>query len=134
MASLFGAPGVSLKDLVLRMHKAADDSSVKAVVVMVEGGSLGLAQTEEVRQAIQKLRDAGKDVYANADSLSLGSYALLCGATRLSIVPTGDLWITGLYGEQPYIRGLLDKLGVKPEFLHCGAYKSASELFMRDGP
>src|SRR5947207_1717185 len=72
MAALFGAPGVSLKDLVLRMHKAADDSSVKAVVITIEGGSLGLAQTEEVRQAIQKLRDAGKDVYANADSLTLG--------------------------------------------------------------
>src|SRR5438067_13521278 len=120
MAALFGAPGVSLRDLVARLRKAADDSNVKAVVVTIDGGSLGLAQIEEVRQAIQKLRDAGKNVYANADSLSIGSYVLLCGATRLSVVPTADLWITGLYGEQPYIHSLLAKLGVKPEFLHCG--------------
>ena len=51
-----------------------------------------------------------------------------------SAVPTSDIWVTGLYGESPYVRGLLDKLGVKPDFLHCGAYKSASEIFMRDGP
>src|SRR5206468_1147016 len=34
----------------------------------------------------------------------------------------------------PYVCRLLDKLGVKPDFLHCGAYKSASEIFMRDSP
>src|SRR5205814_1195590 len=76
----------------------------------------------------------GKDVYAHVDSLSTQSYVLLCGATRLSCVPGGDVWLTGLHAEQPYVRGLLDKLGVQPQFLHCGAYKSASELFMRTGP
>src|SRR5437764_1234838 len=29
---------------------------------------------------------------------------------------------------------MLDKIGVQPEFLTCGAYKSAAELFMRTGP
>ena len=81
------------------------------------------------------LRAAGKEIYAHADSLGeLGEYVLLSAASRLSVVPTADLWITGLFGEAPYLRGLLDKLGVKPEFLTCGAYKSAAEIFMRDGP
>ena len=30
----------------------------------------------------------------------------------LSVSPTGDLWITGIAGESPYVRGLLDMLGV----------------------
>jgi protease-4 len=126
--------GVTLKDLVARMKKAADDESVKAVVVLVEGGSIGLAQTEEVRQAMKRLRKAGKDVYAHSDSLSMRDYTLLCGATRLSVVPTADLWLTGLAGEGVYLRGLLDLLGVKPDYLTCGAYKSAAETFMRRGP
>ena len=53
---------------------------------------------------------------------------------EISVVPTGDLWLTGLYAESPYLRGLLDKIGVTPDFLHCGDYKSASEIFMREGP
>jgi protease-4 len=61
-------------------------------------------------------------------------YTLLAGASRISVVPTGDLWIMGIAGEAPYARGLLDLLGVKPEFLTCGAYKSAAEIFMRTGP
>jgi protease-4 len=129
-----GDRAVSLKDLVERMNKAAKDDNVKAVVMLVDGATIGTAQREELRQAMSKIRKAGKDVYAHSDSLHTGDYSLLAGATRLSLVPTSDLWLTGMHAEQPYVRGLLDMLGVQPEFLHCGAYKSASETFMRKGP
>ncbi len=131
---IFGTPPVSLKDLVARLNKAKDDQTVKAVVILYAGGSAGPAQIEELRQAMQGLRKAGKDIYTHADSLSLREYVLLSGASRISVVPTGDVWITGLYSEVPYLRGLLNLLGVQPDFLHCGAYKSASEIFMREGP
>jgi protease-4 len=132
--SLGGSTGVSLKDLVARLKKAADDPEVKAVVILPEGESIGPAQTEEVRQAMKRLRSAGKEVYAHADSLGMREYVLLSGASRLSVVPTADLWVMGIAGEGPYLRGLLDKLGVQPDFLTCGAYKSAAEIFMRTGP
>src|SRR5262245_2227465 len=132
--SLSASEGITLKDLVQRMKKAADDPAVKAVVILPEGGTIGLAQTEEVRQAMQQLRKAGKEIYAHADSLSMREYTLLCGASRLSVVPTADLWLMGLAGEGVYLRGLLDKLGVTPDYLTCGAYKSAAETFMRTGP
>ena len=131
----FGGPaGVSLKDLVARMKKAAADPAVKAVVVLVEGATLGRAQTEELRQAMAELRAAGKDIYAHSDSLQMGDFVLLSGATRLSLVPTADLWVTGLHGESPYVRGLLNLLGATPDFLTCGEYKSAAEMFMRTSP
>src|SRR5262249_44331232 len=132
--SLGASHAITLKDLVARMKKAAADPEVKAVVILPEGGSIGLAQTEEVRQAMARLREAGKEVYAHADSLSMRQFALVSGVTRLSVVPTADLWVMGIAGEQPYLRGLLDKLGVKPDYLTCGAYKSAAELFMRTEP
>ena len=125
------AGGVSLRELVARMDKAAKDPAVKAVVLLVDGATIGAAQKEELRKTLARVRSAGKEIWAHADSLSMGDYALLCGSTRLSVVPTGDLWITGMYGEAPYLRGLLDKLGVQPDFMTCGAYKSAAELFMR---
>jgi protease-4 len=125
---------ISLKDLVARLKKAADDKDVKAVVLLSEGEAPGSAQVEELRQVMGQVKSGGKEVYVHADSLSMRDYVLMAGASRISVVPTGDLWITGIFGEQPYLRGLLDKIGVKPEFLTCGAYKSAAELFMREGP
>jgi protease-4 len=61
-------------------------------------------------------------------------FALFSSATRLSVVPNGMVFITGLHAEAPYARGLLDKIGVTPDFLTCGDYKSAAEIFMRNGP
>ncbi len=131
---MFGPPGDSLKDLVARMGKAAADPAVKAVVVLPETYRLGLAQIEELRAAMAQVQKQGKDVFVHADSLVLGQYLLACGASRISLVPTGPVLIPGLEASSLHVRGLLDKIGVKPDFLTEGAYKSAAELFMREQP
>jgi protease-4 len=134
MLTLLGSPGPSLRDVVTRMKKAADDPDVKAVVVLAEGAQMGFAQTEELRQAMQKVRAGAKDVFAHSDSMLMGQYVVLSGASRLSVAPTGDLFVLGLHGDALYLHGLLAKLGIEADFLHCGAYKSATEMFTRDGP
>jgi protease-4 len=131
---LFNLPGTSLKELVEHIGKAAQDSAVKAVVILPESAALGQAQIEELRAALALVRKQGKDVYVYADSLVMGQYLLACGASRISVVPTGLILIPGLHGSSLHIRGLLDKLGVKPDFITEGAYKSAAELFMREQP
>ena len=58
----------------------------------------------------------------------------MSGCSRLSVVPTGDVMILGMYGEQPYLRGVLDKLHITPDFLTCGDYKSAGETYTHYKP
>jgi protease-4 len=122
-----------LNELATRLRKAAADARVKAVVILPESLP-GSAQVEELRAALEVIRQKGKEVYVHADSLLLGQYVLACGASRISVVPTGDVMIPGIVGDSLHIRGLLDKLGVKPDFITEGAYKSAAELFMREQP
>lgn len=131
---MFGPTGTSLRELVERLDKAAVDPTVKAVVILPESDWLGAAQMEELRAAMTEVRDHGKEVYVHADSLTLGRYLLACAASRISVVPTGPVLVPGLHGSSLHVRGLLDKLGVKPDFLTEGAYKSAAELFMREQP
>ena len=131
--NLSGEQTIPLRDLIAKMKKAAGDPAVKAVVILCDSPSLGNAQIEELRQVMDQIKAAGKEVYAHADSVDMKNFVLLSGASRVSLVPTSDLWITGLNGESPYIRGLLNLLGVKPDFLTCGEYKSAAEMFMAKG-
>lgn len=131
---IFGPPPTSLKTLLERIDKARKDPNVKALVLASDGAGIGLGQTEEICQAIAKVRAGGKDVYAHVDSMFVPDYALFSSASRLSVVPNGMVWITGLHAEAPYARGLLDKIGVTPDFLTCGDYKSAAEIFMRNAP
>jgi protease IV len=132
--AMFAPPGTSLKDLVMRLQKAADDPAVKAVVFLPDSARLGFAQVEELRAAMALVRSRGKEVYVHADSMMLAEYTLACGASRISVVPTGAVLIPGLHSSSLHVRGLLDKIGVKPDFLTEGAYKSAAELFMREQP
>ena len=131
----FGSVGAeTLKSLVNRMEKAKDDEEVAAVVVTLGGASMGRAQLEELRTALLAIRKSGKPVYAHANSLTFGGATLLSAASRVSVTPVGDVFVTGIYGEQPHFRGLLDKVRVKPDFLTCGAYKSAGEMYTRSTP
>ena len=84
---------------------------------------------------MQSVRAAGKEVYAHVDNLlTMRMLALAAGANRISVTPTAIIMINGIDAESPYLRGLLDKIGVKPDFVTCGEYKSATEIFMRKGP
>jgi protease-4 len=124
----------SLKDLVARLDRAGDDDGVQAVALTFGGMSLGFGQLEEIRQAIGRVKDAGKKVYVHAEGMSTFAYGLLCAGDRLSVAPQSALWLTGFYGESLYVKGLLDKIGVQGDFMHMGDYKSAAEMLTRTGP
>ncbi|MHC4482273.1 MAG: signal peptide peptidase SppA [Planctomycetota bacterium] len=124
----------SLKDLLRRLERARDDDSVKAVVLTFDRMMLGFGQLEEIRGALKELKDANKRVFVHAEGMSTGVYALLCAASDLSVTPRSSLWLTGLYGESIYLKGLLDKIAVEADFLQMGDYKSAAEMFTRTSP
>ncbi len=103
-------------------------------LLLLSSPELNYAQVEEIREAFDRVKAGGKKIYAFSDSLDTKSYSLVAGADRISVVPTGDLWVTGIYGEQMYLKSLFDKLGIEPDFMTCGAYKSAAEQYTRSGP
>lgn len=135
MPPLFGEkPPTSLKGLLERFKEARLDDNVVAVVVDFQQAALGMAQLGEVHDSLRQFEAVDKEVYLHADSLTTGTYALATAASHISLVPTGMVWLTGFYGESPYVRGLLDKLGCVPDFERCGDYKTATETIMRTGP
>jgi len=124
----------SLADLTDRLERASTDDDVKAVILTYDGMSLGFGQLEELRQAIGRVKAAGKKVYVHGEVMTTFPYALLCAGDHLSLAPESSLWLMGLYGEDLYIKGLLDKIGIEADMMHVGDYKSAGELFTRTGP
>jgi len=135
MPPLFGSRApMSLKSVLQRFQKAREDANVKAVLLEVQHATLGLAQIQEVRGALQQFAAVNKPVYIHADMLGTGSYTLATAASHIVVTPTGDVWLTGLYGEAPYLKGLLDKMGLEADILHCGDYKTAAEPLTRTGP
>jgi protease-4 len=131
---LSGAAPESLRSLVSRMDRAGRDKQIAAVALLYNGPLIGSAQLEELVSAVDRLRGTGKPVYLLAESMGTGGYVLASHCSHLSVVPGGEVALVGLATEAPYIRGLLDWLGVEPDFLACGDFKSAGEMYMREGP
>ncbi len=124
----------SLRELVGLMDDAASDERVEAVVLTFDDMALGLGQLEEVRRAIQGIREEGKKIYVHTGSMSTFVYGLLSAGDYLSVEPQSMIWLTGIYGESLYVKELLDKIGVQADFMHMGDYKSAAEMLTRTSP
>lgn len=128
------AQATSLKQIVKQLRKAREDDSVKAIVLTYGGMQLGLGQLEEVHSELMKFRAVDKRVFVHSEGMTTGVYALLSSASDLAVVPTADVWLSGLHVESPYIKGLLAKIGAEADIEHMGAYKSAGEMLTNDGP
>lgn len=125
--------------LVRALRRAADDPRVAAVVVRVGGGSLTPVAVQDLVPALEGLRAAGVPTLAVADTLGqLGGgtvdLALAAACERVVVQPGGEVGVTGLVTTRPYLRGLLDRLGVVPRVSGRHEWKSAGELVERTGP
>src|SRR5918999_5440159 len=123
-----------LRDVLDGLRRGAADPRVRALVVRVTG-MIGLATAQELRQAVQSFRDAGKLTVAWTESFGETGrgtvpYYLATAFERIYLQPTGDAGLTGVALEEPFFRGALDKLGIAPRFGKRHEYKTAANSFM----
>lgn len=129
-----GARVLSFLDVVRSLAAAAEDDAVPAVVLDVDSAVLGLAQVQELRRHLEAIRAAGKDVHVYTENLGNGTALLGSVANHLTLMPQGNVGLTGLYSEAMYFKGMFDKAGVKVDVVHIGDFKTAGETFSRSGP
>ncbi len=121
-------------EVVETLDKAADDERVVALVARVGSSSLGLAQLQEIRDAVLRFRESGKPAIAYAETFGEvapgnGAYYLATAFDEIYMQPSGDLGLTGLIAESPFLRGMFDKLGIVPRGDHRYEYKNALNTF-----
>ncbi len=124
----------TLREITTTIDKATKDASVAGIMMIVESPSMSVAQLEEITRTLGAFRKAGKKVHCYFDSASNLSYALSCAADDITLAENGELAILGLNAQLSFYKGLLDKIGVQADMLHCGAYKSALEPYTRTEP
>jgi len=136
LIALFGGtPPKSLREIVRKIEKAADDPAISGMAMIVEQPVINLAQLEEVTAALRDFRKTGKKVYCYLDYADNRTYALAAaGADHITLAENSVLDVRGLSMSVSFYKGLLDKLGIQAQGLHCGAYKAAGEPFTRTGP
>jgi protease-4 len=112
---------------------AEKEPSVAAVAFEVRASPAeSLARAQELRDAIHYLRSRGKKVLCHIEDGD-GSALYMCSAAhKILVSPGGGLRFAGLRARYFYYKSLLDKLGIRADFVRIGAHKSAPEAFIRD--
>ncbi len=118
-------------EVVRALRAAADDDGVAGLVLHVDGLGWGWAKTDEVREAVAEFRDSGKPVYASLTGGGEREYMLASAADVLAMPPTAVLQLDGLAATATFFRGTFDKIGLRPNFVRVGRYKSAAETYTR---
>ncbi len=113
---------------------AEEESSVGVVVLELRTAPAdSMAHVQELRDAIYLLRQAGKKVLCHLEDADGASLYLCSAADRILLNPAGGIRFAGLRARYFYYAGLLEKLGIKADFVRIGAHKSAPEAFTRNG-
>ncbi|QXJ24767.1 signal peptide peptidase SppA [Actinomadura graeca] len=124
----------NLRDVLDGLRRARSDSRVRALVVKVTGGA-GLALAQELREAVQAFREAGKLAVAWAETFGEGGrgtvpFYLATAFDTIYLQPTGEVGLTGVALEEPFFAGALEKAGVRPRFAKRYEYKTMANTFM----
>lgn len=123
---------IRARDILRSLDLAVKDDRVKAVVLDMErflgGGQTTLAA---IGARLDKVKKAGKPVYAYATAYTDDSYQLAAHASEIWVDPLGGALLAGPGGSRLYYKGLIDRLGVKAHIYRVGTFKSAVEPYMR---
>jgi protease-4 len=131
---LSGFSGESLRAVMLRLDALGRRSHLDGIILRMDGFSASLTDALELRAAMLRFRDDGKKLLCHAERADNVTYLVMTGCEQIVLAPLGELVIAGPAAMPVHLRPLLDKLGVKADFLHVGAYKGAAEPLTRDAP
>jgi len=119
----------TLSELIDAIGKAKRDTRVKSLVFTPSLGGGLWAQTQDIRAALADFKLSGKSLTAYLEFGGTQEYYLASVADRIIMMPAGQLDLTGVATYELFFRGALDKLGVQPDLLHIGDYKTAANTF-----
>jgi protease-4 len=120
--------------LMRRLWELSRDAEVEGVLLVLRAEPApSLAHAEELVDALRLLKSRGKKVLCHLEDASGRELYACSEADRIAINPAGGLRFAGLAASYFYLGGLLDKLGIRADFVRIGAHKSAPEQ-LTDGP
>ncbi len=108
------------------------DPSAGIVMLDFSGYKGNVGISNEINRGVMKLKARGAKVIAYMDDVRLSVLLAASSVDRIVVEPSAHFSWRGVGGNTLYYKGLLDKLGVKVEFLRHGAYKSAVEPYIAD--
>ena len=119
------------RDVVEALHRYADNSNVKAIVMRINSPGGAIAPSQEIYEAVRNTRnESGKPIIASLDSVAAsGGFYIAAACDRIVANPgsiTGSIDVILQWME---VKDLLAWAKMKPETISAGAFKTAGNPY-----
>lgn len=133
-ARLMSTDRETLRDVVDAIDRGASDDRIVGMIALVGAAPMPMAQIQEIRDAVMRFRAHKKFAVAYSETFGEfgpgnGAYYLATAFDQIYLQPSGDVGLTGLIMESPFIRGTLNKLGMSFHGDHRYEYKAALNFY-----
>ena len=125
---------IGILDAIRAIETAAADPAIKYIYLKPDMATGGMAQIEELRQALVNFRMSGKPVISYIENPTNAGYYLASASDKIFMTPHsgGMNMMTGISSQMFFLKDILDKLGINVQLIRHGKYKSAGETFVRN--
>ena len=107
------------------------DDNVAGILIRINGSDYGIAQLQEMSDAILDFRESGRVVLCYISNCSTGDYIVASTCDGILMHPAAEVRLIGLRTERSFYKGALDMLGIRADLERIGKYKSMTEPFTR---
>ncbi|MGB9489340.1 MAG: signal peptide peptidase SppA [Terriglobales bacterium] len=124
----------TLRDVIDAIDRGADDDRVVGMIARIGAAPIPMAQLQEIRDAVARFRAHKKFAVAYSETFGEfgpgnGAYYLATAFDQIYLQPSGDVGLTGIIMESPFIKGTLAKLGMSFHGDHRYEYKNALNFY-----
>lgn len=115
---------LEVDDLVRELRAHRDNPLVRAVVIRINSPGGVVAPTQEIHQALMRVREAGKPVVASLGSVAAsGGYYTAVAADRILANPGTLTGSIGVIMQMANVESLMKKVGVEYVVVKAGQFK-----------
>lgn len=127
-----------LREVVAALERAAGDDRVLGIIAKVGASPGGLGTLQELRDAFVEFGKTGKTTIAYAETFGEfgagnGGYYLATAFDEIFLQPSGDVGLTGLRYEVPFLAGTFEKLGIEAQMGQRYEFKNAVNSYTEKG-
>jgi protease-4 len=115
---------VDVEDVLKDLRSHRDNPTIRAVVVRINSPGGVVGPTQEIHDALQRLRQAGKPVVASLGAVAAsGGYYVAVGADRIYANPGTLTGSIGVLMQMANLQSLMKKVGVEYVVVKAGQFK-----------
>lgn len=123
---------VGLNDILAALKRAKSDENIKGIYLDLSSIQAGMATVEEIRNGLLDFKKSKKFIIAYSEVYTQKAYYLASVADKIYVNPEGLVEFTGMSSQSVFFKGALEKLGIEPQIIKVGTFKSAVEPFILD--